>query len=259
MVAVVHVAPAGFRQFRADFRFTGSLLSILRPVQRHRALCAGGVVLEAELPAVQAAVALAVERALKACPRQAEGAEAGGEQGFVEDLAAAWQQLVECRHESADEMLFLRHCRLLERVLERAARLADEWAGLDRERDRLVSAYSRQLPALAEALGQIRGLCCGIAAAGRCSPFKRTRLFFQCSSAEALLVAANQRYRDTAPPIEALVARTAAERLVHVVRAEFLRERVDYPVDDFYRLATEAIDTVFVWIERVGDELMGKA
>ncbi|MBS0372757.1 MAG: hypothetical protein JSS57_26570 [Proteobacteria bacterium] len=259
MGTVVHAAPAGFRQFHADFRFTVSLLAVLRAVQRHRALCAGGIRLEAELPATQVAVSLAIERALKACPPEGSSSEASGDQAFVETLAEVWQQMLASRHMGSDEMLFLRHCRLLERVLERIGRLADEWAGLDRERDRLVSAYSRQLPALTEALGRIRGLCCGIAAIGHCSPFKRTRLFFQCSSAEALLVAANQRYRETAPPIEALVARTAAERLVHVVRAEFLRERVDYPVDDFYRLATEAIDTVFVWIDRVGDDLMGKA
>lgn len=259
MGAVVHCAPAGFRQFRADFRFTEALLAILRPAQRHRALSAGGAGLEEALPAVQAAVSQAIGRALKTCPPDVSGGDAGGEQDFVETLDAVWQALLTSRPSSSDEMLFLRHCRLLEHLLERIGRLADEWAGLDRERDRLVSAYARQLPELAEALGRIRGLCCGIAAEGRCSPFKRTRLFFQCSSAEALLVAANQRYRDVAPPIEALVARNAAERLVHVVRAEFLRERVDYPVDDFYRLATEAIDTVFVWIGRVGDELMGRA
>lgn len=258
MIAV-HAVPAGFRQFRADFRFTSCLLAVLRPVQRHRALCAGGAPLAADLPAAQGDVAHAIGRALLACPQQAGGSDAGGERNFVEMLEVAWQQLLASRQVGSDEMLFLRHCRLLDQVLDRAGRLADEWAGLDRERDRLVSAYARQLPALAEALGQIRGLCCGVAAAGRCSPFKRTRLFFQCSSAEALLVAANQRYRDAAPPIEALVARNAAERLVHVVRAEFLRDRVDYPVDDFYRLATEAIDTVFVWIEQVGNELMGKA
>lgn len=259
MGSAIHAAPAGFRQFRADFRFTDSLLAVLRALQRHRALCAGGIRLEAELPAAQAAVSHAVGRAMKACPPVGSGVDESGEHEFVQTLAVAWRYLLASRQAGSGEMLFLRHCRLLEHVLERTGRLADEWAGLDRERGRLVSAYSRQLPVLAEALGQIRGLCCGIAAAGGCSPFKRTRLFFQCSSAEALLVAANQRYREAAPPIEALVARTAAERLVHVVRAEFLRERVDYPVDDFYRLATEAIDAMFVWIERVGDELMGKA
>lgn len=258
MIAV-HAAPAGFRQFRADFRFTACLLAVMRPMQRHRALCAGGTPLAPDLPAVQGALLDAIGRTLQACPPEENGGASGGDRDFVEMLAAAWQQLLASRQGCRDEILFLRHCRLLGELLERAGRLADEWAGLDRERDRLVSSYSRQLPALAEALGQIRGLCCGIAAAGRCSPFKRTRLLFQCSSADALLVAANQRYRGAAPPIEALVARNAAERLVHVVRAEFLRERVDYPVDDFYRLATEAIDTVFVWIEQVGNELMGKA
>lgn len=255
----VHAAPAGFRQFRVDLRFTACLLAVLRPLQRHRALCAGGAPLASALPAAQGAVSDAIGRTLEACSQEENGVVAGGDRGFAEMLEGAWLQLLASLQGCSDEMLFLRHCRLLGEVLERAGRLADEWAGLDRERNRLVSTYSRQLPALAEALGQIRGLCCGIAAAGRCSPFKRTRLFFQCSSAEALLVAANQRYRGAAPPIEALVARNAAERLVHVVRAEFLRDRVDYPVDDFYRLATEAIDTVFVWIEQVGNELMGKA
>lgn len=259
MGAAVHAAPAGFRQFRADFRFTASLLGVVGPLQRHRALCASGALLESELSSVQANVLQAVGRAQKACPTEVGGAEAGGEADFVDALKADWLQLVANRHACSDDMLFLRHCRLLENVLERTGRLADEWAGLDRQRGRLVSAYSRQLPALAEALGQIRGLCCGIAAIGQCLPFKRTRLFFQCSSAEALLVAANQRYRESAPPIEALVARNAAERLVHVVRAEFLREKVSYPVNEFYGLATEAIDTVFVWIEHVGDELMGRA
>lgn len=259
MGVAVHAVPAGFRQFRADFRFTAALLGIVGPLQRHRALCAGGALLEPELPSVQANVLHALGRAEKACPSPVGGPEAGGESDFVEALQAGWLQLVADRHACSDEMLFLRHCRLLESVLERTGRLADEWAGLDRKRDRLVSTYSRQLPALAEALGQIRGLCCSVAAIGQCSPFKRTRLFFQCSSAEALLVAANQRYRESAPPIEALVARNAAERLVHVVRAEFLREKVSYPVSEFYGLATEAIETVFVWIERVGDELMGRA
>lgn len=153
MGGVVHAVPAGFRQFRADFRFTQSLLHIVRLVQRHRALCAGGELLAMELPAVHAAVTAAVDRALTACP-SGESA-AGGEQAFVEELEATWQCLVATRADLSAEMVFLRHCRLLEGLLERVGRLADEWAGLDRERERRVSTFARQLPALAEALGQI--------------------------------------------------------------------------------------------------------
>lgn len=171
----------------------------------------------------------------------------------MNETKADWLQLQAASGALPAETLFLRHCRLIGKILGQIARFAEQWPYLDQ--DGLVSDYACQLPALAECLGQIRGMCCGVAARGHCSAFKRTRLLFLCSSAQALLVTACQRYRGGSPPVEALVARTATEGLVHIVRAGFLRKRVDYPVGAFYATATESIETVFAWIERIGADL----
>lgn len=232
------------------YRFTNSLLGLLRLVQRHRALCAGWALTDACHPLPRDAVVDAVNAALQACSVRASGR---AEQAFMNETKADWQQLLAASGALPADVLFLRHCRLIGKVLGRIALFAEQWPGMDQ--DGLVSDYACQLPALAECLGQIRGMCCSVAARGHCSAFKRTRLLFLCSSAQALLVTACQRYRGVSPPVEALVARTATEGLVHIVRAGFLRERVDYPVGAFYTTATESIETVFAWIERIGADL----
>lgn len=248
----VHVVQSGLRHFLPACLFADRLLGVLRLVQCHWALCAGWSHTDVGHPCARDGVVSGLDEALASC-RAASPAQSDG--AFVDEIEAGWQALLATRGQLSAEMAFLRHSRLIEQILGRIGLLAEQWPGLDREQDRLVSDYARQLPALAECLGQIRGMCCGVAAQGGCTAFKRTRLLFLCSSAQALLVTAYQCYRGIAPPVEALVARTATESLVHIVRAGFLRERVDYPVAAFYKTATESIDTVFAWIERIGADL----
>lgn len=252
MGCALHAVPPDIRQFLSAHRFTDCLLGILRLVQRHRALCAGWPHTDADHPGARDGLVDALHVALGACPAMVVGRN---ERAFVGEIEADWQGLLAMGDVLSAERVFLRHCRLIEKILGRIALFAERWPGLDREQDCLVSDYARQLPALAECLGQIRGMCCGVAAQGYCPPFKRTRLLFLCSSAQALLVTAYQRYRGVSPPVEALVARTATEGLIHIVRAGFLRERVEHPVAAFYVTATESIETVFAWIERMGADL----
>lgn len=253
MNCVIEPERPAIRHFQADYRFAEALLAIFRLVQRHRALCAGWPQGEAGAPVGRESVACAVTAGLAAC--RAGRAVESARQDFLEDIETRWQSLLASDGESPD-MLFLRHCRLIERLQVELEGLAAAWAELDRERDNLLSVYARQLPELAECLGQLRGIGCSVAAERECSAFRRTRLLFLCSSAQALLGAVCQRYQGLAPPVEARVARTACDSLVHLLRAEFLREEVSHPVADFYRLATESIDTVFVWIDAVGNDLV---
>jgi hypothetical protein len=248
----VLVAQSGFRRSLSAYRFTRCLLDLLRLVQRHRAVCAGWPLAEVDHALPRDALVAAINADMLTCFAVSPG---HGEQLFMDEIRTDWQQLrAEVGVQSA-EMLFLRHCRLIGKILGRIVLFAEHWPGQDR--DGLVADYADHLPALAECLGQIRGMCCGVAAQAHCSAFKRARLLFLCSSANALLATARQRYRGVSPPVEALVASTATECLLHIVRAGFLRERVDYPVGAFYRTATESIDTVFAWIARIGVDLAG--
>lgn len=244
------VAQPGFRQPLSAYRFTRCLLGLLRLVQRHRGVCAGWPLTEVDQAQPRDALVDAINADLLTCFAVVPG---HAEQVFIDEITADWQQLLAEVGVLSADMLFLRHCRVIGKILGRIVLFAEHWPGQDR--DGLVGDYASQLPALAECLGQIRGMCCGVAAQGHCSAFKRTRLLFLCSSAKALLVTAGQRYRGVSPPVEALVASTATECLIHIVRAGFLRERVDYPVGAFYRTATESIETVFAWIERIGADL----
>ncbi|MDD3355043.1 nitrate- and nitrite sensing domain-containing protein [Zoogloea sp.] len=235
------------RDFSAACLFAGELLALLRVVQRHRGLCAGpGGVPE---PGPARAAAVNVGRALARCQKtSASLPPCRQEQAFLATLAADWRALRDHWPRLLPEQVFLRHTRLIGELLRQVEKLAQHWPGVD-QRGHSLTTYACHLPALAEALGQIRALGCAIAAEGGCPLLKRTRLLYLCSEVQAHLGAALQGQGEGAPPIEARVARTAAEGLVHRVRAEFLQDRVAYPVAEFYRGATEAIDAVFTWIE----------
>ena len=120
-----------------------------------------------------------------------------------------------------------------------------------------VGNYARRLPTLAECLGQARAIGSSVAARRACSPVARVRLMFLIGRAEALLeqaMQANDGGRVTQ------LARAAIRDLTHTVRTcMLLSDGVSVSPENYFAVATKAIDSVVAWIEQNGSQLQSLA
>lgn len=109
------------------------------------------------------------------------------------------------------------------------------------------------LPSLTETLGQARAIGMDVAVHGGCTQMARVRLMFLTTRAEYLL----QRSASMCDPgPKGECARIAVQELLQMIRYEMLATsgvRID--TDQYYQLATAAIDSVFDWIEECGTNL----
>ncbi|ANQ84088.1 nitrate- and nitrite sensing domain-containing protein [Azoarcus olearius] len=248
-------AAAGGRRALAALGSVGRLTELIAQVQQHRGMSgawlAGDASFANRLPARQAAVAALFDALVEDATREDFERLPCFGSAELEALQRDWQQLVEQLPRLSPEESFLRHCRLIAVVLGwlgalGEARIAQQGAA------NLAPAVRKavaDLPALAECLGQARALGSAVAARGRCAPVARVRLHFLVSRAGGLLARAAQGAgAGAARPVGAFL-QALRERVLQ-------GERVGMDAATCFRLGTEAVDAVYVWLaqERSGIE-----
>lgn len=171
-----------------------------------------------------------------------------------------WRTLVEELANKQPEQSIAEHSYLIAQVLNWLAALGEArlepLAGAGDQVGR-VGNYARRLPTLAESLGQARAIGSSVAARHACSPVARVRLMFLIGRAEALLeqsIQANDGGR------VAQQARVAIGDLTHTVRTcMLLSDGVSVSPENYFAIATKAIDSVVAWIEQSGGQLQSLA
>lgn len=127
----------------------------------------------------------------------------------------------------------------------RVETLVDERAGRA-----LVRNYTIRLPALTECLGQARALGMSVATRRGCSAVTRVRLMFLVARAEALL---NQALEAGGHGQQAEKTMLAVQQMARVIRTRMLLSSgVTVAAQDYFELASTAIDQVFAWIADSG-------
>lgn len=171
-----------------------------------------------------------------------------------------WRTLVEGLANKQPEQSIAEHSQLIALVLNWLAALGEarlEPLTGDGEQVGRVGNYARRLPTLAECLGQARAIGSSVAARHACSPVARVRLMFLIGRAEALLeqaMQANDGGRVTQQ------ARAAIRDLTHTVRTRMLlSDGVSVSPENYFAVATKAIDSVVAWIEQNGSQLQSLA
>jgi len=167
-----------------------------------------------------------------------------------------WRSLVETLDEKQAEQSIAEHTQLISTLLAGLALLGERRIEplLAGGRLGMARSYAQRLPALSECLGQVRAVGSSVAARQACSPVARVRLMFLIGRAEAMLeqaAQANDRGRVT------LLARSAIRELTFVVRtAMLLSDGVSVPPEQFYAVASQAIERVVAWLEQTGQALL---
>ena len=167
-----------------------------------------------------------------------------------------WHSLIERLADKTPEQSIAEHSHLIGLVLNWLAALGE--ARLEpltggREQIGRVCNYAQRLPMLAECLGQARAVGSSVAARHACSPVARVRLMFLIGRAEALLEQASQA--DDGGPLSGQ-ARLAIRNLTHTVRTSMLlSDGVVVSPENYFAVATKAIDSVIAWIAHSGSQL----
>lgn len=171
-----------------------------------------------------------------------------------------WHSLVETLGNKQPEQSIAEHGQLIALVLNWLAALGE--ARLEPltgggEQIGRVCNYARRLPTLAECLGQARAIGSSVAARHACSPVARVRLMFLIGRAEALLEQAMQANDGGWVTVQ---ARAAIRDLTHTVRTSMLlSDGVSVSPENYFAVATKAIDSVVAWIEQSGNQLQNLA
>lgn len=166
-----------------------------------------------------------------------------------------WEKLRDGLASHTPEQSIARHSELLEKPLSWLAALGEarvEPLFPEADLQRLARNYASRLPALSECLGQARAVGAGVAAQGRCSPVARVRLVFLISRAESLLQAALAG--DGGGRAES--ASQAVQRMLLRIREGLLAGPVELAPEQYFALATRAIDLVFSWMDGSGERLL---
>lgn len=170
-----------------------------------------------------------------------------------------WRNLLDVLADKQPEQSIAEHSHLIALLLNWLAAVGE--ARLEPlvpgEQLGLVSNYAHRLPTLAECLGQVRAIGSAVAARHACSPAARVRLMFLIGRAEAMLeqaTQANDGGRVT------LLARSAIRDLTHTVRTNMLlSDGVAVSPENYFAVATRAIDSVVAWIAQNGAHLQSQA
>lgn len=164
-----------------------------------------------------------------------------------------WGQLREKLSDLSVEQSIAQHTYLIDQLLQwlgaiGEARLEPMVAG--RCSRTIVRNFVTRLPALTECLGQARAVGMTVAARQGCSAVARVRLMFLIARAEALMSQAADG-QDLGHG-----ASTAVPHMARLVRSQMLLSSgVNVGVQEYFDVATRAIDSVFVWISETGDQL----
>lgn len=171
-----------------------------------------------------------------------------------------WHGLVESLASKQPEQSITEHGYLIAQLLDWLAALGE--ARLEPLVGRagqigLVRNYAHRLPTLAECLGQARAIGSSVAARQACSPVARVRLMFLIGRAEALLEQASMA-QDGGQVTQR--ARATIRELTHTVRTcMLLSDGISVSPDDYFTIATQAIDSVIGWVEQHGHQLQSLA
>lgn len=166
-----------------------------------------------------------------------------------------WQELREKLEGLSVEQSIAQHSFLIAELLKWLAALGESRLEPAIGDSALVRNYLCRLPALTECLGQARALGASVAARHACSAVARVRLMFLVARAEALLSQAADSYSGLP---EAERATLAVQQMARVVRTQMLLSSgITVGAEEYFQIATQAIDSVFGWIERCGRSVVG--
>lgn len=167
-----------------------------------------------------------------------------------------WGELREKLGELSVEQSIAQHSFLVDQLLQWLAALGEsrlEVLLVDRCARGLVRNYASRLPALSECLGQARALGTSVAAKRGCSAVARVRLMFLMARAEALLHQASEVGGQGGKSDKAALA---VQEMARVLRTRMLlRSGISVAAQDYFDIATAAIDSVFALINESGTEL----
>lgn len=161
-----------------------------------------------------------------------------------------WQALRQKLAGLSVEQSVAQHSFLIAELLEWLAALGESRVEPVLGERALVRNYLCRLPALTECLGQARALGASVAARHACSAVARVRLMFLVARAEALL---SQAANACGGMPEADRASLAVQQMARVVRTQMLLSSgITVGAEEYFQIATQAVDGVFGWIERCG-------
>lgn len=167
-----------------------------------------------------------------------------------------WRQLGDKLSGLSVEQSIAQHSFLIDQLLQWLAALGESRVELlldDGAARGQVRNYASRLPALTECLGQARALGTSVAARRGCSAVARVRLMFLVARAESLLRQANEVGRRSPRADQAALA---VQEMARVIRTRMLLSSgINVAAEDYFAIATGAVDSVFAWIGECGGEL----
>ena len=167
-----------------------------------------------------------------------------------------WEQLREKLSGMSVEQSIAQHSFLIDQLLQWLAALGESRVEVllaDSSARSLVRNYASRLPALTECMGQARALGVSVATRRGCSAVARVRLMFLVARAEALLNQANDAGQHGA---KAGKAAQAVQEMARVIRTRMLLSSgITVAAQEYFDIATAAIDGVFTWIDESGTAL----
>ncbi len=168
-----------------------------------------------------------------------------------------WGQLREQLNGLSVEHSIAQHSQLIDQLLQWLAALGESRVELlldDSAARGQVRNYASRLPALTECLGQARALGTSVAARHGCSAVARVRLMFLVARAESLLSQANEVGRRSPRADQAALA---VQEMARVIRTRMLLSSgINVAAEEYFTIATAAVDSVFAWIGESGEQLM---
>lgn len=166
-----------------------------------------------------------------------------------------WSELREKLASQTVEQSIAQHSGLIEQLLHWLAALGEARVEALLGERSLVRNYASRLPALTECLGQARAVGMSVATRRACSAVARVRLMFLIVRAEALL---SQAAEGGLHGAKAERARVAVQQMAGLVRTRMLLgSGVDVTVQEYFAVATQAVDAVFELIAEYGEQLAG--
>ncbi len=237
-----------------------SLLALIGHFQQHRgmssALLSGDRAFLARLDG-KACEIEALIPSLREMAREEEGrAHPCFTQNDLSLFRFQWEALREKLGGLSVEQSTAQHSLLVDQLLQWLAALGEsrlEMLPGDRRTRGLVRNFAIRLPALSECLGQARALGTSVAAKRGCSAVARVRLMFLVARAEALLHQANEVGGQGGKADKAALA---VQEMARVLRTRMLlRSGISVAAQEYFDIATAAIDSVFAWINESGTEL----
>lgn len=167
-----------------------------------------------------------------------------------------WSTLREKLGSLTAEQSIAQHSGLIEQLLHWLAALGEarvEPLLGERGARSLVRNYAGRLPALTECLGQARAVGMSVATRQACSAVARVRLMFLVARAETLLGQAAESGLQSAT---AENVRRAVHQMAQLVRTRMLvSSAVDVTAQEYFAVATQAVDAVFSLIAESGQQL----